>query len=379
MSNNINNKDEFNVTPWDVTGEVNYQKLIAKFGTKEITQNLLDQFKRITGEVHPLLNRKIFFSHRDLDLILNNYEKGQEFCLYTGRGPSGNTHIGHLLAWKFTQYLQEKFDVELYFQMTDDEKYLHIPNMTLKQTLGYTYENVLDIIAMGFDSKKTHIFSDIEYAITMYRIAVEIAKHITFSTTKAVFGFKGSTNIGMVFFPALQAATCFLPSILKNKKNPCLIPAAIDQDPYWRGIARFVAPKINLPKPAQIHAKFLPGLGKGGKMSSSNPNTAVFTTDDVDVAEKKIKNSYTGGRDTIAEQKRLGGRPDICPIYDYYKFLFEYDDSKLKNIYQDCKSGKLLCGDCKAHLGNKVKIFLKDHQRKREKAKNVVEKFMLRD
>ena len=68
----MNNKDGFNVTPWDVTGEVEYQKLIAKFGTQEITQNLLDQFKRITGEVHPLLNRKIFFSHRDLDWILNN-------------------------------------------------------------------------------------------------------------------------------------------------------------------------------------------------------------------------------------------------------------------------------------------------------------------
>ena len=45
-------------------------------------------------------------------------------------------------------------------------------------------------------------------------------------------------------------------------------------------------------------------------------------------------------------------------------YVTEYDDTKLKNIYQDCKSGKLLCGDCKAHLGNKVKIFLKDHQRK---------------
>ena len=41
----MNNKDGFNVTPWDVTGEVNYKKLIAKFGTKEITQNLLrDRF-----------------------------------------------------------------------------------------------------------------------------------------------------------------------------------------------------------------------------------------------------------------------------------------------------------------------------------------------
>ncbi len=34
-----------------------------------------------------------------MDRILEDYEKGKEFFLYTGRGPSGHTHIGHLVPW----------------------------------------------------------------------------------------------------------------------------------------------------------------------------------------------------------------------------------------------------------------------------------------
>ena len=183
---------------------------------------------------------------------------------------------------------------------------------------------------------------------TLYSIAAKIAKHTTLSTVRAVFGFGNSTNIGMAFFPALQAAPCFLPSVVKHRNIPCLIPAAIDQDPYWRGIAREVAPKLGFNKPAQIHSKFLPGLGQGGKMSASQPETAIFTTDSPTTADTKGLSSFTGGRATVEEQRRLGGQPDICPVYHYYYFMFEENDDSLSKIYQDCKAGRLLCGDCKS-------------------------------
>ena len=57
----------------------------------------------------------------------------------------------------------------------------------------------------------------------------------------------------------------------------------------------------------------------------------------------------------------------------------ENDDSKVKEVYEDCKSGSLLCGECKSTLAVKVKGFLVEHQKKREKAKNHVDKVFLRD
>ena len=114
--------DEFIVTPWHVEGDIDYDKLIEKFGTQKISPELLEKIKSMTNEDHFMLRRGIFFSHREMNRILEDYEKGNEFFLYTGRGPSGHTHIGHLVPWVFAKWLQDKFDVNLYFQLTDDEK-----------------------------------------------------------------------------------------------------------------------------------------------------------------------------------------------------------------------------------------------------------------
>ncbi len=371
--------EEFVVTPWEVKGEVDYDKLVHEFGTSLIGQDLLDRIAKYTGELHSFLRRKIFFSHRDLPWILDKYDQGEKFALYTGRGPSGHTHVGHLVAWLFTQHLQEKFGSELYFQITEDEKFMHDQNLSLDESVGYAKENILDIIACGFDHKKTFIFMDLQYSKTLYKIAVEVAKHITFSTVKAVFGFTDSTNVGMNFFPAIQAAPCFLPSVLKGHNVPVLIPAAIDQDPYWRGIARFVAPKLGYYKPAQIHSKFVPGLGKGGKMSASEPKTAIFTVDPPEEAEKKVMDAFTGGQPTDELQRKFGGNPDICPVYFYDYFLFEKEDKEVKKIYDTCRAGQLMCGEHKAVLAKKVKKFLGNHQKKREQAREMVDKFLLKD
>jgi tryptophanyl-tRNA synthetase len=368
----------FVVTPWEVKGKVDYDKLVRRFGTRLIDEDLLKRMEKHAGDLHMFLRRGIFFSHRDFDWILDMYEKGEKFYLYTGRGPSGYTHVGHLIPWIFTKHLQDVFDAELYFQMTDDEKFLLRKELRLEETIGFTYDNALDVIACGFDPKKTFIFSDVEYAKTLYRMAIQVAKHITFSTAKAIFGFTNESNIGTIFFPAIQAAPCFFPSVLKGKNIPCLIPAAIDQDPYWRP-SRDVAPKLGFYKPAQLHCKFIPGLGKGGKMSASQPETCIFTTDPPEVATRKVMNAFTGGRGTVREHREKGGNPDICSVYQYFRFIFEEDDKKLKEMYSACKSGERICGDCKKILAERIQKFLTEHQERREKARDVIQDFMVRD
>ncbi len=116
--------DDFVVTPWHVEGEIDYDKLIKRFGTQKITNQLLERIKKIAGEDHFMLRRGIFFSHRDMNRILDDYEKGKKFFLYTGRGPSGHTHIGHLVPWVFAKWLQDKLGGNMYFHFTDDEKFL---------------------------------------------------------------------------------------------------------------------------------------------------------------------------------------------------------------------------------------------------------------
>ncbi len=370
-------KEGFTVTPWSVEGEIDYNKLVQEFGTQEITDEILARIKKHTGELHPMLILKYFFSHRDLDWILEKYEKGEKFYLYTGRGPSGSIHLGHLMPWIFTKYLQDKFDAKLLFQITDDEKFLYHDDKNMDEISQHSYENILDIIAVGFDPNKTKILIDTKHIKHLYPIAMEIAKRITFSTVRSVFGFQNSTNIGMISFPAIQAAPCFLPSKIEGRPTPCLIPAAIDQDPYWR-VTRDIAEKLGYYKPAQIHSKFLPGLGMQGKMSSSRPETAVFTTDDPELVEQKISNSFTGGQATVELQRKLGGNPDICPVFWYLRYMFEGEKSS-DDRYAKCKSGGLLCHECKHDLIGPAKSYMIEFKRRREKAKNVVDKFLFED
>ncbi len=370
--------EEFKVTPWDVTGTVDYNKLIKEFGTEPIDDPLLERWKRITGSIPMALQRKIFFSHRDLKWLLDKYEQGEKFVLYTGRGPSGHTHLGHLMPWLFTKYLQDTFDAPLYFQMTDDEKFLHKDSLSMKDALAFTYDNTLDVIALGFDPKKTKIFSDIEYSKTLYRISLEVAKRVTFSTAKAVFGFDNSTDIGMIFITSMQSAPAFLPSVEAGKNIPVLIPQAIDQDPHFR-ITRDVAPKMGYYKPAAIHCTFLPSLAGSDKMSASKPESAIYTTDDLKTARKKVLSAFTGGRVSVEEQKKLGGIPGVCAIFQYYFYLFEQDPDKLSQREQQCMRGEIMCGDCKQDLADRVVKFLEKHQENREKAKDKVQDFIVSD
>ena len=370
--------EEMIVTPWKVSGRIDYRKLIEEFGTQPITDSLLERIRKHTGELHLQLRRRIFFSHRDLDWILDMYEAGRRFVLYTGRGPSGPVHIGHLIPWMFTKHLQDVFGAKLYFQMTDDEKFLINPEFTLEKSNKIAYENALDVIAVGFDPEKTFIIMDSERGGILYKIAVQVAKRITFSTVKAVFGLEESSNIGIIFFPAIQAVPCFIESVITGENTPCLIPAAIDQDPYWR-VTRDVAPKLGYYKPAQIHCKFLPGLGKGGKMSASMPETCIFTTDSPEDVDRKVWNAFTGGRATAKEQRLHGGDPSICPIYYYYYYLFEEEDSKIKELEEACRNGDILCGECKIRLAERIKRFLIEHQKRREEAKDHIEEYMFRE
>jgi len=99
------------VTPWEVSGDIDYDKLIKDFGTQPLTDAIIKRLEKEAGESHFMLKRKVFFSHRDLDVLLKEYDEGKPWVLYTGRGPSGKTHLGHMLPWVFTKYLQDAFHV----------------------------------------------------------------------------------------------------------------------------------------------------------------------------------------------------------------------------------------------------------------------------
>ncbi len=372
---------DYIVTPWEVKGDVDYGKILKEFGISKIDSSLMKRFEDLAKKkgmkMHHYLKRGIFFAHRDLKFALDEHGKGNLF-LYTGCGPSGPIHMGHAMVWLFVKWLQDLLDVDLWFQFTDDEKFL-FKKMSYDEIQKWLHENMLDIIALGFNPKKTHFLIDTKHAGIMYPEAIKVAKKITFSTVKASFGLTSQNNIGSIFFTSVQAVPAFLPSVLAKKKMACLIPHAVDQDPHFR-ITRDVVEKIGYYKPSSIQCRFLPGLSgmqAQGKLSSSE-GTAIYLTDDEKAVKNKInKYAFSGGKDTLEEHRKHGGNPDIDVAYQWLAF-FEEDDKKLEKIYNDYKSGKLLSGELKQLLIDKLNGFLREHQKKRAQAEKKIDQFIFK-
>jgi tryptophanyl-tRNA synthetase len=63
-------------------------------------------------------------------------------------------------------------------------------------------------------------------------------------------------------------------------------------------------------------------------------------------------------------------------VYDLFLYHLVDNDDELKNIYGDCKSGKRICGECKAMCAELMIDFLREHQKRREKARDIVDRIL---
>ena len=126
--------------------------------------------------------------------------------------------------------------------------------------------------------------------------------------------------------------------------------------------------------PASLYHRFMTGL-TGGKMSSSKPESHIALTEDPKEAGKKIMRAITGGRQSLAEQKKLGGEPEKCSIYEFLVFHLSDDDKELLELDAACRSGRRMCGTCKKDVAERIERFLREHQQAREAAREMLPEF----
>lgn len=127
--------------------------------------------------------------------------------------------------------------------------------------------------------------------------------------------------------------------------------------------------------PSSTYHRFMTGL-TGGKMSSSKPESAIFLTDSPEEAKKKIMAAKTGGAVSLAEQKKNGGKPDECVVYELFLYHLMKDDKELEEVYTKCRSGEQMCGTCKKRAVQLMTDFLRDLKEKRDNAKEKVGEYV---
>jgi tryptophanyl-tRNA synthetase len=362
------------VTPWEVKGKIDYDKLVKEFGISKIKE-LPDIFN-----TEIFFRRGIVFAHRDIQKILEAIQNKKPFIMMTGLMPTGKMHIGHMILAQQMIFYQ-KLGAKVYIAVADIEAY-NARNQSLEESRKIALEEYIqNYIALGLDPDKCDIYfqsersNNADKSNAYYRLQNILARHATFNEFKAIYG---EISPGKMLSALLQASDMLHGQLQEfDGPMPVVIPVGIDQDPHLR-LARDIAQRVKTLKFIQLSSTyhiFAPGLG-GGKMSASDPTSFIALTDSPEEVKRKInKYAFSGGQDTIEEQRKKGGNPDIDVSFQYLKFFFENDDKKLAQIEKDYRSGKMLTGELKAYTIEKINNFLKEHQKKRDKAKDMLERF----
>lgn len=341
-----------------------YDRLITEFGMEYISSELIHRIEHVTcKKVNHMIRRGLIYAHVDLNKIIDAYEQHLPIYIYTGRGPSApHLHLGHIVPLLLTKHLQELFNALVIIQISDDEKLYYKHDLNEEEVEFNTHENIKDIIALGFDPKLTYIFQNSKNIGMLYPMISKMMRMVNINQLNHIYGFDINSNPGQVIWPLIQSAPAFAKTfdhIFHNENTLCLIPAAVDQAPYFR-MARDLASRMKLPKPTMILGQFLPALeGISSKMSSSVKEIQpIYITDSANIVKKKIGKAFSGGKNTKELQQIYGANIDIDVAYQYLRF-FEEDDLVLDDIKERYSKGQMMSGEVKGYLIGKINTFLK--------------------
>ncbi len=354
------------IDPWSSSDIKDYEHVFKEFGLNKFTDyDISDNY---------LFRRKIVIAHRDFDKIKEAINNKKLFLQMTGIASSGAFHLGHKLNIELFLAIRELGAKSLY-GICDIDAYVSRDDKKIKsmeQAKEIAVDNVSDLLALGLEPHEIYVQSQKEKSY--YQLTYEISKKITENMFRAIYGHQDLGKMSAVLLQMADILHIQLPE--NNNKTPTIVGIGIDQDPHAR-LTRDVTKRLNydMELPSFIYYKMQKGITESTKMSSSDKNSAVFLTDNKQEIAKKINKAFTGGKISLEEQKEKGGDPNICKIYDIFSFHHK-DDKFVENIYDDCKKGKLLCGECKQKCISFLNKFLEEHQQKKEKLKDVAKKIV---
>jgi tryptophanyl-tRNA synthetase len=363
--------------PWAADDIGDYDRLKSKFG--------MGSFEKHKSRFRDFryIRRDIIFGHRDFDRIIQAQGKGESFAMMTGLMPSGRFHLGHKMVADEIIWFQN-MGAQTFVCAADTESYLMRDISFRKARETALTEYLANYFALGLSDRDLVFWLQSDHIRQYYRLRDMASKRVTLNELSAIYGQLSPAKIISVL---TQAADILHPQLPEyGGPKPVVVPVGADQDPHIR-LARDIAQRLNAPRqdgpdfqcipPSATYHKFMSAL-TGGKMSSSDPKTHIALNESPAEAKKKIMSAKTGGKPTVEEQKKTGGDPEKCVIFELYKYHLIDDDCELARIEGECKSGKLLCGQDKQRCAQLLVEFLEKHQEKMpealDRARQIVER-----
>ncbi|MFH1752058.1 MAG: tryptophan--tRNA ligase [archaeon] len=340
-----------------------YNRIVKDFGLDLVNDKTFENPNR-------LMRRGITFAGRGLKELTSGLKEKKQIYSLTGIMPSADRiHFGNKMTIENIAYFQKEHNAVTFLLIADLESLA-----TRKVSLEVARKRALEFhipayLALGLDSKKTFFYFQSENTDVL-KIAVEAAQKMTLNEFRSAYGtaepsriVASITQIGDMLFPQL--------------KKPCLgvIPVGIDQEPHIRLCRDFQKKDSNykhFTPITSIYHKFTPSLDGEIKMSKSKPGSCIEIPEDIKVVCKKINNAFSGGKQTVEEQRKLGAVIEKDMPFMLLEHHLIESDSELKKIRDDYASGKMLSGEVKQLACEKMTEFMEKFNERLEKARDKV-------
>lgn len=357
--------------PWGTSLVDDYERLCQEFGIEKIETVIDDTLKK-----NRFFRRGIIFGHRDFGIIKKSIAEKKPWAVMSGIKPSGAFHLGTFTtASEIVEF--QRMGGKAYYAIADIESWQD-NGIPYEESAATAVDNLADILAVGLDPENAYIWRQSAQQ-KVKDLPYVVSRGITNNMLDAIYGER---QFGLYLSALVQVGDILLPQ-LQEGSMPTVVPVGIDQDPHirlTRDITRKyfqdAGSKTNYFLPGSTYHRLLEGLDGTEKMSKRNPNSSFSFDEEPASIKRKLQNALTGGRDTKEEQQRLGGQPDKCMIHKLLKYHFLEDDKKLQEIWDDCRSGKLLCGPCKKFAIDLVLNYVKAHKEKKAKLIPVAKKIL---
>lgn len=412
--------------PWGAVNIKDYSKLFDEFGISPFEDILPD-----VPNPHPYMKRHIIFGHRDYHLILNAMKSKAPFAVMSGFMPSGRVHLGHKMVMDEIIWHQQ-MGAKAFFSVADMEAH-SVRKISWKDCAELGKDYILSLIALGFQPDGHIYFQSRGSVVRnlAFELGVEVSlselsaiygfpnktniSHILSTMVQSAdilhpqlteFGgpkpvvipvgadqdphiritrdianrmrmFKVEVRKGHISIRAKTANKAVMHEIAERVDGDVRAYAE-HVDVYGNADADKIASIVRAVEiehggygfypPASTYHRFVSGL-TGGKMSSTIQDSIIALTESPETAVAKVNRAKTGGKVTLTEQRRSGGEPQNCTVYELLLFHLLEDDRQIAEVYSECREGRRTCGKCKSLAAELMVKFLKEHQDARERAR----------
>jgi len=332
-----------------MSGEADREvRLVEEFGLRSLTPSDI-------GIDHHYVRRGLIFAVRGYEELQEALQTG-DFYVLTGIMPSSERiHLGTMAVVEAVKCFAERAKHTII--LVADLESLATRGVSLDEARKIALEfHIPTYLALGIDPERCVFYFQSDNA-DIHKIASDASREITLQEFRAVYGTLEPSRIVATLY---QIGDILFPQLI----HPFIgvIPVGLDQDPHIR-LCRDYVRRSRLYKFRQavgVYIKDVPSLKGEGKMSKSEPHSAIFLPeDDERELRRKVYKAFSGGANTLEEQRRFGADLERDVPYKILQFILK-DEGEVRRIADEYSSGRMISGEVKEYLFERLKEMMSE-------------------